>query len=224
MDKKKIIIKIVFIFILAFFGMGLMFFWPAGTLNYWQGWLFMGIIFIPVFFVVLYFLRHDINFMEKRMQYGEKIKKQRKIINWASFLFFIGLLIPGFDYRYGWSNVPVPVVIISDIIVLLAYLMICQVFKENRYASRIIEVQKGQKVISTGWYGVVRHPMYAGSIVLYTFMPLALGSYWALPIFIMMIPVLIFRILHEEEFLSKELDGYTAYMKKVKYRLIPGIW
>ena len=163
---------------------GALLFLPAGSFDYWQAWLFLGVLFIPFIFVATYFLKHDPALLERRMKYKEKEAKQGLIVKLSGLFFFIGMLVPGFDYRYGWSDVPVILVLISDLIIFLGYMLVFLVFKENSYASRTIEVVKGQKVITTGPYAVIRHPMYAGVIAMYFFIPLALGSYWALAFFI----------------------------------------
>ncbi|MCX6709686.1 MAG: isoprenylcysteine carboxylmethyltransferase family protein [Candidatus Woesearchaeota archaeon] len=216
--------KVFLLFPLAFIVIGLMLFLPAGSLGYWQAWLFILTLFVPVIFVCSYLLKRDPELLERRMQFKEKEVRQKLIIKISGFLFFIGFLIPGFDYKYSWSSVPVWLVIASDILILLSYLLVFLVFRENSYTSRIVEVAKNQKVISTGPYSVIRHPMYAGVMLMYLFMPVALGSYWALIFFVPMIPVIVLRILNEEEILLKGLKGYREYCKKVRYRIIPGIW
>ncbi len=211
-------------FIMVPIFMALMLFLPAGTLNYWQAWIYCGVLFIPVFFVVSYFLKKDPELLERRMRMREKEEKQKTIQIIGIIIFFIGFLIPGLDYRYHWSNVPVYLVIAADVIVLSGYIFAFLVLRENSYASRIIEVEKGQKVITTGPYAIVRHPMYLGVLVMYIFTPLALGSYWALPFFLPLLPLLINRLLNEEEMLLKELPGYKEYCKKTRYHLVPFIW
>jgi protein-S-isoprenylcysteine O-methyltransferase Ste14 len=139
-------------------------------------------------------------------------------------LFFIGLLIPGLDHRYGWSDVPLGTVLAADALVIAGYTLIFLVFRENSFASRVVEVVPGQRVVSTGPYAVVRHPMYLGSSIMWLATPVALGSYWALPFFFFIPAVLVYRILNEEEVLLRELPGYREYMQNVRYRLIPGIW
>jgi protein-S-isoprenylcysteine O-methyltransferase Ste14 len=216
--------KIYFRFIMALILVGLMLFLPAGSLNYWEAWIYCGVIFIPMFFVVFHFLKKDPELLERRMRLREKEDKQKAIIKIAFFFFFIGFLIPGLDHRYHWSNVPVALVIAADIIVFLGYLLFFFVLRENSYASRIIEVEKEQKVITTGPYAIVRHPMYLGVLLMYLFTPLALGSYWALIFFLPLLPLIILRLLNEEEVLSKELPGYQEYCRKTRYRLFPFIW
>jgi protein-S-isoprenylcysteine O-methyltransferase Ste14 len=218
--RKQVILR----FILAPIFMGLMLFLPAGTLDYWQAWLYCGVLLIPVLFVVFYFYKHDQELLERRMRLREKEEKQRTIQISGIIIFFIGFLIPGLDYRYHWSNVPVYLVIAANAIVLSGYIFVFLVLRENSYASRIIEVEKGQKVITTGPYAIVRHPMYLGVLVMYLFTPLALGSYWALPFFLPLIPLLVSRLLNEEEVLLRELPGYREYCNKTNYHLIPFIW
>jgi len=204
--------------------MGLMLFLPAGTLDYWQAWVYCGVVFIPAIFVVSYFLKKDPELLERRMRMREKEEKQKTIQIIGIIIFFIGFLITGLDHRYHWSNVPVYLVIAANAIVLSGYIFVFFVLRENSYASRIIEVEKGQKVITTGPYAIVRHPMYLGVLMMYIFTPLALGSYWALPFFLPLLPLLIYRLLNEEEVLLKELPGYKEYCQKTRYHLFPFIW
>ena len=203
---------------------GLMLFVPAGTMDYWQAWLFMATLLIPFMFVASYFIKHDPGLMERRMKFKEKEVQQKTIIKITNLIFLIGFLMPGLDKRYGWSTVPTWLVILSDIIIFLGYLLIFFVFKENSYTSRTVEVMKGQKVITTGPYSIIRHPMYAGIIPMFVFMSVALGSYYALIFFIPVIALVIARTLNEEKILIKDLKGYKEYTKKVRYRLVPGIW
>lgn len=222
--NDKLMKKIIFVFIVAVITIAMALFLPAGTLDYWQGWVYMGIVLIPAAFVVSYFLRTDPEFLERRMKYKEKEAKQKKVIKWTTILFIIGFLIPGFDYHFGWSNMPNELCMLADVFVLLGYMICFLAFKENSYAARTVEVMKGQKVISTGPYSIVRHPMYIGVIMMYLATPIALGSYLALPFFILIVPFIIYRILNEEEVLLRGLKGYKEYCEKTKYRLIPFIW
>lgn len=204
--------------------LGLMFFLPAWTYNYWQAWVYILVLFVPMSVLVRYLYKHDPALLERRMRMKERQKTQKLVIP-LSFLFFMpAFIIPGFDVRFGWSNVPWLVVIIADVVVLFAYLFFALVLKTNSYASRIVEVEKGQKVITTGPYAVVRHPMYLASLILYGFSPLALGSYWAMLLVVLLTALLITRIKGEERELLQNLEGYEEYVKKTKYRLVPGIW
>jgi protein-S-isoprenylcysteine O-methyltransferase Ste14 len=218
--KKKVLIR----FIMVPIFMGLMLFLPAGSLDYWQAWIYCGVLFIPVSFVVIYFLKKDPELLERRLRMREKEEKQKTIIKIAYIFFFIGFIIPGLDHRYHWSNVPVLLVIVANAIVLSGYILVFFVLRENSYASRIIEVEKGQKVITTGPYAIVRHPMYLGVLLMYLSTPLALGSYWALIFFLPLLPLIVVRLLNEEEVLLRELPGYKEYCQKTRYRLIPFIW
>jgi protein-S-isoprenylcysteine O-methyltransferase Ste14 len=201
-----------------------MLFLPAGTFTYWEAWGYLAVLFIPISLVLNYFLKNDPGLLERRMRMKEKEKRQKLIVKVSYLYFLLTFLLPGFDKRFGWSNVPVMLVIIADILVLLGYGIFFLVLRENRYASRIIEVEKEQTVISSGPYAMVRHPMYLGILIMYAFSPLALGSYWAIIPAVMIIPILVARIGNEEHILVKELDGYERYMQKTKYRLIPGVW
>ena len=216
--------KIFLIFVAALAVLCIMFFVPAGTFDYWQAWLYMVVIFVPASVILVYFLKNDPEFLERRMKYKEKEAKQKSVVRVALIIFIIGFLLPGLDHRFGWSDVPSEIVIAADALVFLGYMMCFLVFKENSYAGRTIEVVKGQKVISTGPYAIIRHPMYFGTIIMYIATPIALGSYWALPPFLFMLPVLVYRILNEEEVLRRDLPGYTEYCKKTRYRLLPFIW
>jgi len=223
--SRKALIKLVFtrilIIVVCFM---LAFFLTAGTFDYWQAWVYMAILLIPMIFAMRYFLKHNPDFLERRMRTGEKESAQKKIIRFSFIFFLLAFILPGFDKRWGWSNVPFGIVISADLLVLLSYVFIVRVFKENIFASRIIEVDQKQKVISSGPYSIVRHPMYVGVALMYSLSPLAMGSWWALVPGLMISPTLVARILNEEEVLSRDLPGYVEYKQKVKYRLLPGIW
>jgi protein-S-isoprenylcysteine O-methyltransferase Ste14 len=220
MIKRQIIFRLIF-FILI---MCIMFFLPARTFKFWQAWAFMGVMFTGFAVAISYFLKHDPDLLERRMRTKEKVKEQKLIIKLGYFLFLPTFILPGFDNYYGWSQIPFYIVIISDIIILSGYFIVIRVFKENSFASRVVEIESGQKVISTGPYSIVRHPMYSGILLMYGFTPVALGSYWALIGSFFLFVMIIFRIFSEEKFLANNLNGYKDYLQKMRYRLIPGIW
>ena len=224
MKINNLTLKIVFLYLLSAVVIVSMVMLPAGSVKFWQGWLFCGVILIPQILITLYFSKRSPDFLERRMNYKEKELSQ-KIINKILYLVFLAsFLVPGFDYRYGWSAVPFWLVIASDVIILAGFIMVFLSFKENNYAARTVEVFQGQKVIDTGPYSVVRHPMYADLITIFLFIPLALGSFWAVIFFVLVCVVIIFRIYNEEDFLKKNLPGYVEYCQKVRYRLIPYVW
>jgi protein-S-isoprenylcysteine O-methyltransferase Ste14 len=223
-EMKSLIKKILKRFSLVLIVLGLLILVPAGTFNFWQVYVYIGILVIPMIFVLFYFLKNDPLFLERRTRAREKEKAQKIIQIVFSLIFLSGFVIPGLDKRFGWSDVPIYIVLITDIIILLGYLLIFFVFRQNSYASRIVEVDKSQKVITTGLYSIVRHPMYLGVLIMYIPTPVALGSYWGL-IPMATIPLaIVFRILNEEKVLSKDLPGYKEYCQKTRYRLIPLIW
>ena len=223
-DRKQLIKKVVVFFGLAALIMAATFFIPAGTLNYWQAWVYLGVLLGPMCFVVVYFLKKSPELLERRLRTKEKEPEQKAIIKLAYPLFLAAFLLPGFDRRFGWSDVPTWLAIAADIVVLASYLMVVRVMYENRFLSRVVEVDQKQEVIRTGPYAVVRHPMYAAVIPMYIISPLALGSFWALIPAAFIPLILVARIFNEEEVLGRELEGYIEYTRQVKYRLIPGIW
>ena len=197
---------------------------PAGTFKYWQVYLYFSVMVIPMVFVLFYFLKRDPKFLERRAKGTEKVKEQKLIQLISLPVFMAAFIIPGLDRRFGWSDVPVEIIIITNIVILGGYLIIFNVFRQNSYASRIVETDKKQKVIITGLYGVVRHPMYIGVLIMYMPTPLALGSYWGLIPMALLPVALVLRILNEEKVLKENLEGYKEYCLKTKYRLIPYIW
>jgi protein-S-isoprenylcysteine O-methyltransferase Ste14 len=202
----------------------LLFFAPAGTFAYWQAWAYMGVVLIPMLFVLVYMLRSAPELLARRLQMRERERTQQGVISFG-IVFLIGaFLLPGFDRRWGWSSMPWWVVVAADLLVLLGYAMIFRVFRENRYTSRTVQVEQGQQVISTGPYARVRHPMYVGVLVFYLASPIALGSWWAFLPAAVILPILVVRILNEEQVLERDLPGYKEYKQKVRYRLVPGIW
>ena len=223
-EMKNLIRKIIIRFSLLPVFLGLLTLLPSGTFNYWQVYIYISILVIPMIFVLLYFLKHDPQFLERRTRAKEKEKAQIFIQITFSIFFISGFIVPGLDRRFGWSNIPLSLVLSADVVILMGYLIIFYVFKQNSYASRVVEVDKNQKVISTGLYSIVRHPMYVGVLIMYIPTPVALGSYWGL-IPMAAIPfAIVLRILNEEKILNRELPGYKEYSQKTGYRLIPFIW
>jgi protein-S-isoprenylcysteine O-methyltransferase Ste14 len=208
---------------------GAMLFLPAGTLKFWQGWIFLALLLVPMVAGSFYFYKRDPQLVERRLQTKETIDEQKLIMKFAKLIFFGAFLLPGFDFRFGWTRktfgaVPPWLMILSGAIALAGYLMTYWVAAANSYASRIIQVEKDQRVISAGPYRIVRHPMYFGAVISLVFTPLALGSYWAVPVFALIIPVIVLRILNEEIVLRQELAGYAEYCLRARYRLIPFVW
>jgi protein-S-isoprenylcysteine O-methyltransferase Ste14 len=200
---------------------------PAWTLDYWQAWAFLAIYFTSSLAITLYLMRKDPKLLERRMNGGPTAEKEpvQKIIMFIVSLGFIGLIaLPAFDHRFAWSHMPPYVALAGDVLVVLGWLAIFFVFKENTFTSAIIELAPDQTVISTGPYALVRHPMYAGGLVMLLGIPIALGSWWGLLVIAAMTPALIWRLFDEEKFLARNLPGYGEYQKKVRYRLIPQVW
>jgi protein-S-isoprenylcysteine O-methyltransferase Ste14 len=202
-------------------------FLPAWTLDYWQAWVFLAVFFVPVLAITLYFMQKDPKLLERRTTRGpvsEKEKSQKIIQSLASIAFIAVIVFPAIDHRRAWSMVPPYGVAAGDLLVALGLLGVFFVFKENTFTSAIIEVAAEQKVISTGPYALVRHPMYTGALIMLLGVPLALGSWWGLFTIIPMTLVIVWRLLDEERFLARNLSGYSEYMNKVKYRLLPSLW
>ena len=197
---------------------------PAWKWDYWQGWLYLLILYIPMFFVLYYLLKNDPALLQRRMRMREKESVQRRIIVLSLVYFLVAFSLPGFDVRFGWSNVPAWVSLVADVLVFIGYMTFVWVLMVNSYLSRVVEVEAGQKVVSSGPYAIVRHPMYAGISLMYVATPVALGSFWALIPAVFIVPLLVARLRNEEEVLLRDLPGYAEYTQKVKYRLLPGVW
>jgi protein-S-isoprenylcysteine O-methyltransferase Ste14 len=207
--------------------MGLLLFVPAGTTRYWEAWVYLAVFMGPSLLISLYLMRKDPALLERRMSGGpmaEKETRQKTIMLFASIGFIALLLVPALDHRFGWSAIPVPVEIAGDLLVGIGFYFTFLVYKENTFTSATIEVAEDQKVISTGPYAVVRHPMYASALLYLIGTPLALGSYWGLAALVLMTPFLIWRLFDEERFLALNLTGYLEYQKTVRYRLLPHVW
>lgn len=224
MVPSKLVAKAILFYAVALGLMAAMFFVPAGTLDYWQAWLYLFSFFVPAAFIISYFLAKDPEFLARRMRMKENEARQRFVQKAGALIFIVGFLLPGLDRRFGWSSVPFELVVAADAVAVLGYAIVFWVFKTNSYAGRTIMVEKGQKVISSGPYSIIRHPMYAGASLMYLATPLALGSFVAVLPFLLWLPLLFIRIKNEEELLQRELKGYKEYCRKVKCRLVPGVW
>ena len=220
----KFFVEAIVKFIFGVLLIGLLIFLPANTINYWNGWLFMGLLFIPMFIAGIVMMIKSPELLKKRLNAKEKENEQKEVIAFSGLMFLAGFIISGLNYRYCWIMVPDSVVIISSVVFIIAYILYAEVLRENAYLSRTIEVQENQKVVDTGLYGIVRHPMYAVTILLFLSMPLVLGSLISFAIFLVYPFIISKRIKNEEEVLEKELEGYSDYKKKVKYKMIPFIW
>lgn len=223
-SMKKIIATAVVRFGLLVVILSVMFFLPAGTFAFWQAWVYMAVLTLPMIFVLSYLIRKDPGLLARRMKTREKETEQKQLQKFMFLYFVLAYILPGFDHRHGWSDVPTILIIAADILVLLGYLVFFLVLRENSYASRVIEVDEDQRVIDTGPYAIVRHPMYTGVLLMYLFSPLALGSYWAVIPAVLIIPLIAARIRNEEAVLLRDLTGYEDYTEKVPHRLLPGIW
>jgi protein-S-isoprenylcysteine O-methyltransferase Ste14 len=204
--------------------LGAFIFGPAGTLRFWPGWLYLTCLIGPMVAMTVYLLRKDPELLRRRMKMQEKRATQGRLIKAFGLLYYAAFLLPGFDHRFGWSDVPAAVVVAADVVMLAGYVLFAWVLMTNSYAARTIEVERGQKVITSGPYAFVRHPMYTAVIVMMTATPLALASYWAVIPFLFLPIFLAIRVRDEEALLRDELAGYAAYCDKVRWRMIPGLW
>jgi len=213
--------------LLLLLAMAALLFALAGTLDYWQAWAFLAAYFAASLAIIVYLMKKDRKLLERRMSGGPTAEKEpaQKVIMLFASLGFVGLLVvPALDHRFAWSHMPASMALIGDALLLLGWFAIFFVFRENTFTSATIELAPDQKVISTGPYALVRHPMYAGAIVMLLGIPIALGSWWGVLILVAMMPVLIWRMFEEEKFLARNLAGYADYQKEVRYRLMPLLW
>lgn len=222
--NKKLFLQAIIKFVFGVLLVGLLVFLPAGTLQFFEGWLFMGILFIPMFFAGLVMMVKNPGLLESRLNAKEKQADQGLVVKLSGLMFLAGFIVAGLDFRFEWLTLPKGISIGAAIVFLLAYVLYAEVLRENTYLSRTIEVQESQKVIDTGLYGIVRHPMYFATVVLFLAMPLVLGSLISFVIFLVYPLIIAKRIKGEEQFLEQELAGYKEYKEKVRYRLIPFIW
>ena len=224
MNKMKLLLSALTKFLLGLVLVGAILFLPAGSFAFMGGWLFIALLFIPMIFLGVALFVKAPDLLEKRLGAKEKEDTQKGVVALSGLLFLAGFIIAGLDYRFGWSHVPTWLVITESVVLLVSYALYAEVMRENAYLSRTVEVQEGQKVVSTGLYGIVRHPMYAVTVWLFLSIPLVLGSFWSLLCFAHYPILIVVRIFNEEKVLTAGLAGYADYKKKVKYRLIPFIW
>ena len=220
----KLILNSLIKFVLGFVLVGALLFLPAGTFNYFGAWLFIALLFIPMFIMGIVMFLKAPKLLEKRLNNKEKEKTQKGVVGLSGLMFLAGFIVSALDFRFSWSTVPLWLVIVGAILFLIGYVLYMEVMRENAYLSRTIEVQENQQVISTGLYGIVRHPMYLATFLMFLPLPLILGSFWGLVVFALYPVIIIIRIINEEKVLTKDLKGYSEYKKKVKFRLIPFIW
>ena len=221
---KKLFLKAITRYILGVFLVGILLFIPAGSFNYWNAWLFMGLLFIPMFIVGILLMIKNPELLKSRLDVKEKEKEQKQVIIYSGLMFVLGFIMAGLNYRFSWTIISDSAIIISSILFLLSYALYGEVLRENIFLSRTIKVQKNQKVVDTGLYSIVRHPMYSITLILFLTIPLILGSIISFVIFLIYPLIISKRVLNEEKVLEKELKGYKEYKKKVKYRLIPFVW
>lgn len=222
--RQKLFLQAIIKYLSGVAAVGLLIFLPAGSLAYSNGWLLMGILFIPMFFAGIVMLFKNPELLKKRLNAKEKLKEQNTVLKLSGLMFIAGFIVAGLGFRFHWYQLPKGIVAVSSVIFLTAYLLYAEVLRENTYLSRTIEVQENQKVIDIGLYGIVRHPMYAATVLLFLSIPLVLGSLYSFSVFLLYPFIIVKRIKGEELFLEKELNGYIEYKQKVKYRLIPFIW
>jgi len=222
--NKKLFFQAIIKFLMGLLVVCALLFIPAGTINYWNAWVFIGVLFIPMFIAGIVMMIKNPELLKQRLDAKEKESEQKLVILGSGIMFLAGFIVAGLNYKHQWVILPRNMVIIASIIFIIAYILYAEVLRENTYLSRTIKVQKDQKVVDSGLYAIVRHPMYAITIFLFLSMPLILGSIYSFIIFLIYPILIVFRIRNEEKVLEKELNGYVEYKKKVKYRIIPFIW
>lgn len=224
MKARHLLKTALFKFVIGFIMLGILLFFPAGSFTFWNAWLFISLLFLPMIAlgIILWLKAPDL--LEKRLNTKERETEQKEVIAGSLIMFILGFVLAGLDFRFKWSLVPDWLVIIASIVFLTGYLLYAEVMRENAYLSRTVEVQEDQTVIDTGLYGLVRHPMYFATLLMFLSIPFILGSLFAVPIFLIYPFLIIKRIMNEEAILAEELAGYKEYQKKVNYRLLPYIW
>ena len=222
--NMKLFVSAIAKFLLGVVLVGVLVFWPAGTLNYSGGIIFMCALFVPMFIAGFVMMAKSPQLLAKRLNAKEKEREQSLVVKLSGLMFLVGFILAGLDFRFGWIKLPFAVNVVGTVIFLVSYALYAEVLRENAYLSRTIEIQDGQKVVDTGLYGIVRHPMYAVTLTLFLSMPLILGSLISFVVFLAYPFIIAARIKNEEKVLTEGLEGYSEYKQKVKYRLIPFIW
>lgn len=220
----KLLLNALIKFIAGIVLLGLLLFLPAGTVHYYGGWLFIGLLFVPMLIMGIALFIKSPALLEKRLDGKEKEKAQKGVVALSGLMFPAGFVLSALDFRYGWSSVPLWLTVISSLLFLIGYGLYAEVMRENAYLSRTVALQDGQKVITTGLYSIVRHPMYLATLFMFLPLPLILGSFWGLIPFALYPVIIVIRIFSEEKVLTEGLEGYSEYKNKVRYRLIPFIW
>lgn len=224
MNKLQLIFSALSKLVVGLGIIGLLLFLPAGSWHYWHAWLLIALLFIPMMCMGIWLLLSSPELLSKRLNNKEKEQTQKYVVALSGLMFIGGFLLCGFDYRFAWSQVPVWVVATASVFFLIGYILYAEVLRENAYLSRTIEVQDDQQLIDTGLYGIVRHPMYTATLLMFLSMPLILGSWWALALFAIYPLLIIKRIRNEEQVLASGLEGYADYQQRVRWRLIPWVW
>jgi protein-S-isoprenylcysteine O-methyltransferase Ste14 len=220
----KLLINALTKFTCGLLMVGLLIFLPAGTLSFFHGWLLVGLLFVPMLIAGFVMLFKSPKLLEKRLDVKEKQGTQKGVVACSGLMFLAGFIVAGLDHRFGWSRMPLVVTMVASVLFLVAYALYAEVLRENAYLSRTIKVEEGQKVVDTGLYGIVRHPMYMATILLFLMIPFVLGSWYAVIVFAFYPAIILIRLKDEEELLTRELPGYAEYRQKVKYRILPFIW
>jgi len=220
----KLFLQAITKFVLGLLMIGLFLFFPAGTFAFWQAWLFIAVLFVPMFIAGIILMIRQPELLRKRLEAKEQQQEQKWVVALSGLMFIAVFVVAGLNRRFGWYMLPDWAVYIATAVFLVAYAMYAEVMRENVWLSRTVEVQENQQVVSTGLYGVVRHPMYAATLLLFLSMPLVLASPWSFAIMLLYIPIIALRIRNEEQVLERELKGYTEYKQRVRYKVIPYIW
>lgn len=222
--KGTLLFRTIINFLMGGVMVGVLLFAPAGTFLFWNAWLFLALLFVPMLIIGIYLWIKQPDLLAKRLSSKEKESEQKQVILMSAVVFVAGFIMAAVDFRFGWSQLPIWLVVVASVLLVISYGLYAEVMRENAYLSRTVEVQENQKVIDTGLYGIVRHPMYSATILLYLSIPLVLGSIYSFLLFLMFPFVIAKRISNEETVLEKGLDGYTSYKQRVKYKIIPFIW